>query len=299
MTADKNRSAPPEGWLLGIESSAKIGSVALALHGSVIARRYLTSRGGHGAGLVQAISGMLEEAELRPNSLAGVAVGAGPGSFTGVRVGMATAMGLATNLNVPLYTTSSLRAASFTMEALGNAASSFAELVTTELPDLTDTAPVTPSLSEPAQEDTSTTFTRRTLHLTRRGNRRTLGGYHPHTNDLHSAPTASEIRYVLFDARRGRVYGACYDVGPRRPTKVIAPHGGTIVDVLNRRPPVGTCFAGDGAWAHASLIGTAGYTVLPPPAGVPVADAVLACCNWHAVNPQELEPEYVRGWRPG
>ena len=50
--------------------------------------------------------------DLRPQSfqeLAGIVVGIGPGSFTGVRVGLATAKGIATGLGVPLYGISSLK----------------------------------------------------------------------------------------------------------------------------------------------------------------------------------------------
>lgn len=111
---------------------------------------------------------------------------------------------------------------------------------------------------------------------------------------------AADIRYVLFDARRGRVYGACYQVGDAgRPAEVIAPHGGTIVDVINSRPPLGTIFAGAGAVAHERLLLAAGHAVAPPPAGCPVAAALLLCCDWTPVSVADWEPGYLRAWRPG
>ncbi len=222
----------PDGPVLGIETSGRVGSAALALDGRVAARRVLPERSRHSAGLVPAIRAVLAAKGLGARQVVGVVVGAGPGSFTGVKIAAAAAKGLSCSLEVPLFATSSLRAAAVAG----------------------------------------------TVRLT--GDQR-------------------EIRYVLFDARGGRVYGACYDVGATGPVRAIAPHGGTILDVLNRRPPRGAVFTGDGAAAHAGLIGAAGYRVRPPPAGVPGADGVLCCCDWAAVDAATWEPDYVREWRPG
>jgi len=108
-----------------------------------------------------------------------------------------------------------------------------------------------------------------------------------------------EIRYVLFDAKSGRVYGGCYDVGAAGAEEAIAPHGGTILDVINGRPSRGTVFMGEGALEHRALLRAAGYRTRSRPAGVPVADAVLSCCAWEPVDAASWEPQYVRQWRPG
>ena len=250
MTGNAANRGPPAGYVLGIETSWRVGSVALSLDGSVVARRFLTTPSAHASGLIPAIREVLDEAGAAVGEVAGVVVGAGPGSFTGVRIGGAAAKGLASSLGVPIYATSSLRAACFAVDALGPEA---------DLPPEVAGGGETPT---PPREE-------------------------------------REVRYVLVDARHGRVYGASYDVGADGPVQVTAPHGGTILDVLNGRPPLGTVFMGDGAAAHAELIGSAGYTWRPFPAGLPVADAALLCCSWEPLDPAGWEPSYVREWKPG
>ena len=92
----------PAGWVLGIETSWRVGSVAVGEGGVVAARRFLTTPSAHASGLIPAIEEMLGEVGIGPGELAGVVVGAGPGSFTGIRIGGAAAKGLATSLGVPL-----------------------------------------------------------------------------------------------------------------------------------------------------------------------------------------------------
>lgn len=243
--------------MLGIDTSWKVGSVALAVDGSVVARRFLTTPSAHASGLIPAIREVLEDAGARLERLAGVVIGAGPGSFTGVRIGGAAAKGLATSLGVPLYATSSLRAAACAEDA--------PEAVSGLPPE----------------------FGGEGVPRGRGGERRLPAG------------AEREHRYVLLDARRGRVYGASYDVGPEGSVQVAAPHAGTILDVINGRPSRGTVFMGEGALAHRALLHAAGYRTRSHPAGVPLADAVLSCCSWEPVEAAGWEPLYVRQWRPG
>jgi tRNA threonylcarbamoyl adenosine modification protein YeaZ len=56
----------------------------------------------HGETLLPAIGGFLGEQNIRRSRLVGIVVGIGPGAFTGLRVGIATAKGLAHGLGVPL-----------------------------------------------------------------------------------------------------------------------------------------------------------------------------------------------------
>ncbi len=68
---------------------------------------------GHATRLLSLAAGLLGDAGLRWGEMDRIAVGIGPGTFTGLRVGLATARGLAQSLNVELVGVSSLRALAF------------------------------------------------------------------------------------------------------------------------------------------------------------------------------------------
>ncbi|MGA7872078.1 MAG: tRNA (adenosine(37)-N6)-threonylcarbamoyltransferase complex dimerization subunit type 1 TsaB [Candidatus Binatus sp.] len=80
--------------VLGLDTSTSIGSLALIAGGSVAASiaRPVTS---HGAALPGAIDELLEAAGLALSGLGAIAVGTGPGSFTGLRIGLSYAKGIA------------------------------------------------------------------------------------------------------------------------------------------------------------------------------------------------------------
>ena len=97
--------------LLAFETSSALGSVAVARGGDVLAVGWLEDMGRHGMHLVPEIAASLRRADLSREAIGGVVVGHGPGSFTGLRVAVATAKGLARSLEVPLWHHSSLAAA--------------------------------------------------------------------------------------------------------------------------------------------------------------------------------------------
>lgn len=107
-----------DGVLVALETSGPVASVAVGRDGMVAARRFLSDRGRHAGGLFPALAAILAETGIDRRQLGGVVVGAGPGSFTGVRVGAAAAKGLVHALGVPLYPVSSLAGAAVAEQAI-------------------------------------------------------------------------------------------------------------------------------------------------------------------------------------
>jgi len=217
--------------MLALDTSCTLGSVAIGRvsPGSgdapvILGSALVEDPFQQAARLVPAIDEALRAARLQPSGLAGIVVGEGPGSFTGVRVAAASAKGLAFAWRLPLMPVSSLAGA-----ALGH-----------------DVGPV---------------------------------------------------RYVLFDARADRVYGACYGIGSVGMQELVPPHGGTLRDALAGEVPPGSVFLGDGALRHGAVIEGAGFAVAEG-TGRPIAEGLLACV---ALRPREAlpdpstwEPAYVR-----
>jgi tRNA threonylcarbamoyladenosine biosynthesis protein TsaB len=94
--------------VLAIDTSTPTQSVALLCPGRSPSRRHQRQGRGHGGELLVTIAALLEEAALRPGDLDLLVYGAGPGSFTGLRVGLACLKGLAFANGTPLLPLSSL-----------------------------------------------------------------------------------------------------------------------------------------------------------------------------------------------
>jgi len=96
-------------YILHIETSTKQCSVALAYMGKLLSSRVLNSESfRHNEKLHLFISEVLEEADLKPNQLDAISVSKGPGSYTGLRIGVAAAKGFCFALDIPLIALNSL-----------------------------------------------------------------------------------------------------------------------------------------------------------------------------------------------
>jgi tRNA threonylcarbamoyladenosine biosynthesis protein TsaB len=90
-------------YLLHIETSTKVCSVAISMDGELIALKESNDlEYSHGENLTLFIAAILEEADLKLESLAAISVASGPGSYTGLRIGVSTAKGLCYALGIPL-----------------------------------------------------------------------------------------------------------------------------------------------------------------------------------------------------
>ncbi len=96
--------------VLGIETSALRGSVALVEAGRVVRAASQTEPNAHAERTLPLVERVLAEAGWARSSLDRVAVGIGPGSFTGLRIGMALGQGIALGLGIPVVGVGSLRA---------------------------------------------------------------------------------------------------------------------------------------------------------------------------------------------
>lgn len=94
--------------ILGIETSCGRGSVALLEEKRTIAVAIRERENAHGESIQPLIEQALAEAGWNPTTLDRIAVGTGPGSFTGLRVGVALAQGIAEGLERPLVGIGSL-----------------------------------------------------------------------------------------------------------------------------------------------------------------------------------------------
>jgi tRNA threonylcarbamoyladenosine biosynthesis protein TsaB len=95
---------------LGIETSGPIGSVAVVESGTLLREQRLELGRQHGQSLIPAIRALLAECGKKPKDCDLVAVSTGPGSFTGVRVGVVCAKTLAYAVNCRLAAVGALHA---------------------------------------------------------------------------------------------------------------------------------------------------------------------------------------------
>ena len=89
--------------LLHIETATKVCSVALSVNGRLVAIKESTSDAYiHGESLTLFIEEVFRTANLKIENLAAVSISSGPGSYTGLRIGVSTAKGLCFALQIPL-----------------------------------------------------------------------------------------------------------------------------------------------------------------------------------------------------
>ena len=96
--------------ILCIETGTDICSVAIARDGELISLRESDEGRDHARQVAVFVDELLEENSLRPEELDAVAVGKGPGSYTGLRIGVSFAKGLCYGIQKPLIAIGSLDA---------------------------------------------------------------------------------------------------------------------------------------------------------------------------------------------
>lgn len=109
-------SWPASSLTLAIDGSTPGPSVALVRGDDVVVETTVDPEPRRGRRLMEIVHSVMEEGAATPSDLGGVVVGVGPGGFTGLRIALATAGGIAQGQGVPLVGASSLEAIALGIE---------------------------------------------------------------------------------------------------------------------------------------------------------------------------------------
>ena len=96
--------------LLSIETSTSVCSVAIHKDNTFIAERSIDSDKSHSTLLLQFVEDLLSENNFKIKDVTALAISEGPGSYTGLRIGLSTAKGLCYSLGIPLIAINTLDA---------------------------------------------------------------------------------------------------------------------------------------------------------------------------------------------
>lgn len=88
---------------LALDTSTRLGAVGVGEGGRLLAEALLPSHAAHSESVLPEVERLLDRVGRAPGDLEGVVVGAGPGSFTGVRIAAALAKGVCFALDIPLW----------------------------------------------------------------------------------------------------------------------------------------------------------------------------------------------------
>jgi len=102
--------------ILALDTSTEYLSLALSLNGKILTRDIHAGQS-HSQQILPLLRELLDEAGITLTQLDGIAFGAGPGSFTGLRIGCGVAQGLAFGANLPVIGVSTLMALAQNTEA--------------------------------------------------------------------------------------------------------------------------------------------------------------------------------------
>ncbi|UII33547.1 tRNA (adenosine(37)-N6)-threonylcarbamoyltransferase complex dimerization subunit type 1 TsaB [Fulvivirga ulvae] len=99
--------------ILSIETATTVCSVAVHDHGQLIGTQTLYIEKSHSGLLAPVIDSLVKYCGFTLNDLSAVAISEGPGSYTGLRIGVSTAKGLCYALDIPLIAVNTLEAMAF------------------------------------------------------------------------------------------------------------------------------------------------------------------------------------------
>lgn len=110
LDAARPAAYPSAVRVLALDTSTALGTVAVTVDGELRAEQSARVEARHGESLLPLVADVLDKGRVPRTELDLIVVGIGPGSFTGTRVGVATAKGLAVGLGAPIVGVVTLRA---------------------------------------------------------------------------------------------------------------------------------------------------------------------------------------------
>ncbi len=119
--------------ILAIDSHSPSGSVAISQDRKIKFLSYLNIQGTHSSKLMKMIDQALQNCDLQVKDLQQIVLSIGPGSFTGIRIGLATAKGLAFPHQIPIMPICSLQMRAATFANMGKNIISFSDAKTKEI----------------------------------------------------------------------------------------------------------------------------------------------------------------------
>lgn len=97
-------------FILGIDTATKVAGAAVIGEGRLISERFIHNLKTHSQNIIPMIQQVVDDAGITPRDLAGIAVTGGPGSFTGLRIGMSVAKTMSLALDIPVLPVLTLKA---------------------------------------------------------------------------------------------------------------------------------------------------------------------------------------------
>lgn len=105
--------------ILSLETSTSVCSAAIHDDGKLVALSEFHEDQAHASKLALMVDGLLNLADMKPDMLAAIVISAGPGSYTGLRIGTSMAKGLCFSLGLPLIAISALDLMAFRVSKTG------------------------------------------------------------------------------------------------------------------------------------------------------------------------------------
>lgn len=102
--------------VIGIDTASRLGGVAVVSDGRLLGAHTLGVEEGHSENLLPCLQGLMHSLGLAADDVQGIAVAIGPGSYTGLRIGVAVAKGLGYAWNVPVRGVSTLLALAWALK---------------------------------------------------------------------------------------------------------------------------------------------------------------------------------------